>query len=129
MIDHANIGFVQIDTGRIGGISVAKKVADYAAKNDVKYVNHTFTSNLALSASLQPFAGVEDSRICEYPTELKALAMELTNERITPGRNGEILVPDAPGLGISVNLAAVKKYLVDTEIKVGGKILYRTPQV
>jgi len=26
-------------------------------------------------------------------------------------------------------LAAVKKYLVDTEIKVGGKVLYTTPTV
>ncbi len=129
MIDHANIGFVQIDTGRIGGISVAKKVADYAVHNDVKYVNHTFTSNLALSASLQPFAGVEDSRICEYPTELKALAKELTNERIVPDGNGQIRVSDAPGLGVSVNLATVRKYLVDAEIKVAGKVLYRTPKV
>ena len=30
MIDYADIGFVQIDAGRIGGISVTKQVADYA---------------------------------------------------------------------------------------------------
>ena len=28
-----------------------------------------------------------------------------------------------------VNLAAVRKYLVDTEIKVAGRVLYRTPAV
>ena len=42
-------------------------------------------------------------------------------------RNGEIRVPDAPGLGIEIDLAAMRHYLVDVEIKVGGKVLYRTP--
>ncbi len=70
MIDHAGLGYVQIDAGRIGGISVAKAVADYADAQGVTYVNHTFTSNLALSASLQPFAGLAKHGIAEYPTEL-----------------------------------------------------------
>ncbi|HYF49161.1 MAG TPA: mandelate racemase/muconate lactonizing enzyme family protein [Planctomycetota bacterium] len=129
MIDHAGLGFVQIDTGRIGGISVAHDVAQYAAKRSVKFVNHTFTSNLALSASLQPFAGFEDASICEFPTELKPLAAELTNERIRPNANGEVLIPERPGLGVSINLQTVKKYLVDTEIRVGGKVIYRTPTI
>jgi L-alanine-DL-glutamate epimerase-like enolase superfamily enzyme len=61
MIDHAGIGFVQIDAGRIGGLTDAKRAADYAAAKGVTYVNHTFTSQLALSASIQPFAGLEAS--------------------------------------------------------------------
>ena len=48
LIDYGGIGFVQIDCGRIGGIGPAKKVADYAAAKGVTYVNHTFTSHLAL---------------------------------------------------------------------------------
>ena len=40
---------------------------------------------------------------------------------------GEISAPDAPGLGVDIDLAGVKKYLVDVEIKVGGTTLYRTP--
>ena len=44
MIDHAGIGFVQIDAGRIGGLTDAKRAADYAAAKGVTYVNHTFTS-------------------------------------------------------------------------------------
>jgi L-alanine-DL-glutamate epimerase-like enolase superfamily enzyme len=65
LIDYGRIGFVQIDCGRIGGIGPAKVVADYAAARGVTYVNHTFTSHLALSASLQPYAGLADHRICE----------------------------------------------------------------
>jgi L-alanine-DL-glutamate epimerase-like enolase superfamily enzyme len=54
LIDHGRIGFVQIDTGRIGGIAPAKAVADYATAKGVSYVNHTFTTHLALAASLVP---------------------------------------------------------------------------
>jgi L-alanine-DL-glutamate epimerase-like enolase superfamily enzyme len=48
---------------------------------------------------------------------------------IAPDKNGEIRVPEKPGLGIEVDRAGMKKYLVDAEIKVGGKFLYRTPAV
>jgi L-alanine-DL-glutamate epimerase-like enolase superfamily enzyme len=84
MIDHAALGYVQIDAGRIGGIGPAKRVADYARARGVAYVNHTFTSHLALSASLQPFAGDAAAQICEYPVEPKALAVELTTSHILP---------------------------------------------
>jgi L-alanine-DL-glutamate epimerase-like enolase superfamily enzyme len=56
-IDYGKVGFIQIDCGRIGGIGPAKAVADYASRRGVTYVNHTFTSHLALSGSLQPMPG------------------------------------------------------------------------
>jgi L-alanine-DL-glutamate epimerase-like enolase superfamily enzyme len=127
MIDYARLGYVQIDAGRIGGISVAKAVADYAQANGVTYVNHTFTSHLALSASLQPFAGIEADVICEYPVEPKQLALDITTEHLLPDANGQINVPERPGLGLEPNLAGLQPYIVDTEIKVNGKVLYRTP--
>lgn len=127
MIDHAAIGFVQIDAGRIGGISVAKEVADYARAHGVTYVNHTFTSHLALSASLQPFAGIEADVICEYPVEPKQLALDITTDHILPDANGQIVPPAKPGLGLEPNFAALQQYLVDVEIKVGRDVLYRTP--
>jgi len=127
MIDYAGIGYVQIDAGRIGGISVAQRVADYAHARGVTYVNHTFTSHLALSASLQPFAGLKDAIIAEYPVEAKSLATDLTTNQIERDKDGFIHVPDAPGLGMTVNVAGLKNYLVDAEIRIRGQVLYHTP--
>lgn len=129
MIDHAGIGFVQIDTGRIGGISPAKAVADYAHDRGVTYVNHTFTSHLALSASLQPFAGLEADHICEYPVELTRLGSELTVNHLALNDDGQVQLPAAPGLGIDPEPGAIKKYLVEVEVIVSGQTLYRTPDV
>ena len=117
----------QTDCGRIGGLWPAKEVADYAVRKGVTYINHTFTSNLALSASLQPYAGLEHHTICEYPTTLKQLAVDLTRNHIVPDKNGLIHVPDAPGLGIEINPEALTRYKVDVEIKVGGKSIFATP--
>lgn len=129
MIDHAGLGYVQIDTGRIGGISDAKLVADYAVRRGVTFVNHTFTTHLALSASLQPFAGLETHRICEYPVEAKSLAVELSRERLERDASGLVHVPEKPGLGVEPDAAAIRKYLVEAEISVKGQVLYRTPEL
>ncbi|MCE7986008.1 MAG: mandelate racemase/muconate lactonizing enzyme family protein [Caldilinea sp. CFX5] len=129
MIDYAGIGYVQIDAGRIGGISVSKEVADYAQTKGVTYVNHTFTSHLALSASLQPYAGIQQDVICEYPVEPKSLALDITQNHIERDANGQVHVPNAPGLGMTVNTAGLYPYLVDVEIRVQGKTLYKTPSL
>jgi L-alanine-DL-glutamate epimerase-like enolase superfamily enzyme len=127
MIDHAGIGYVQIDAGRVGGISSARRVAEYAAARGVTYVNHTFTSHLALAASLQPYAGLREHEICEYPVEAKPVAMAITRQQIEPEGDGLIRLPDGPGLGIDIDTQAVRPYLVDAEIRIGGRVLYRTP--
>lgn len=127
MIDLAGLKYIQIDAGRIGGITIAKDVADYAARKGVTYVNHTFTSNLALSASLQSYAGLESHLICEFPTELKLLAMAMTKNHIVPDENGMLNVPDSPGLGIEPDLQGIAPYLVEAEIRVRGKQIYTTP--
>lgn len=128
LIDHGRIGFVQIDTGRIGGIGPSRRVADYARPRGVTYVNHTFTTHLALSASLQPFADIEEATLCEYPVEPKSLAVDLYHNELALGDDGLVRLPDRPGLGVEANLDAIERYLVDVEIKVGGRVLYRTPR-
>jgi L-alanine-DL-glutamate epimerase-like enolase superfamily enzyme len=129
LIDFGGVGFVQIDCGRIGGIAPAKAVADYAASKGVTYVNHTFTSHLALSASLQPYAGVEASRICEYPAAPKQLAVDITSTHLRPDANGEVHVPDAPGLGLEVNRGALGRYQRSVEIRVSGQPIYQSEAI
>ena len=51
----------------------------------------------------------------------------MTKERILPDPNGMIHVPDAPGLGLTVDTEKLRPYLVDVEINVNGKTIYKTP--
>jgi len=127
MLDYAGLGFIQIDTGRIGGITPARRVAGEASAKGITYVNHTFTSHLALSASLQPYAGVKEDVICEYPVEPKQLATDITTDHIRLDGNGDVKVPDKPGLGVEINTWRLNSYLLDLEIRVQGKRIYYTP--
>jgi L-alanine-DL-glutamate epimerase-like enolase superfamily enzyme len=128
MIDYAGLGFVQIDAGRIGGITTAKAVADYAAGHSIQFVNHTFTTSLALSASVQPYAGLETHSLCEYPSEPSALAMQLTLPRIEPDSHGCIRLPEGAGLGVEPDAKALQKYVVPVEIKVNGRMIFESPR-
>jgi L-alanine-DL-glutamate epimerase-like enolase superfamily enzyme len=128
LIDYGKVRYVQIDCGRIGGIGPAKRTAEHAVAKGVSYVNHTFTSHLALCASLQPYVGLRDHAICEYPFAPKPVAWEMTATHLLPDGNGEISVPAAPGLGIAMNMDGIRAYLVETEIAVKGTVIYRTPR-
>ena len=127
LVRRGGIRYLQIDAGRIGGITTAYETRRLAEEAGITFVNHTFTSNLALSASLQPFVGVERFRLAEYPTEPSPLARDLTMEKIVPDADGMIRVPEAPGLGITPDLTILRQYLVPVRIEVGGHVLYETP--
>jgi L-alanine-DL-glutamate epimerase-like enolase superfamily enzyme len=129
LINYGGVGFIQIDTGRIGGITTAREIAGYAHRRGVAFVNHTFTTSLALSASLQPYAGMEGHDLCEFPFEPSDLAREFTTTAIVPDREGRIRLPDLPGLGVAPNWAALRRYLVEVEIRVNRRALYSTPSI
>jgi L-alanine-DL-glutamate epimerase-like enolase superfamily enzyme len=129
LIDNGGIDFIQIDTGYIGGIGPAYQVAQYAKKKKVQYVNHTFTSHSALAASMHPFAGLKDSWLAEYPMEPKSLCVEINSNKIEMQQDGMIQLNDRPGLGIDFDMASIKKYLVDVEIKVKNQVLFKTPSI
>ncbi len=129
LMEHGGIGYVQIDAGRVGGISEALHVVERAHAMGVQYVNHTFTSQLALSASLQPFAGSSDDWLCEYPVEASPLARDLTRTAIAVDADGRVTPPHDVGLGLELDLDAVRPYLLEVEIKVAGRALYRTPEL
>lgn len=124
LVDYGKVGFIQIDTGRIGGIGPSKWVADFAGSKGVTYVNHTFTSHLALSSSLQPYAGLRDHEICEYPLSPKRLAAELTANHLQRDKNGYVNTPDSPGLGVEINPLAIRHYSVNVEIMAKDRMLF-----
>ena len=105
------------------------QIAQFAKTHGVQFVNHTFTSHSALAASMQPYAGMKESWMAEYPMEPKLLCVELNDSKILPDKDGMISVPEQPGVGVSFSPSAISKYLVDVEIVVNKKTLYRTPTI
>jgi L-alanine-DL-glutamate epimerase-like enolase superfamily enzyme len=124
MIRYGKVKFIQIDAGIAGGILAGKEIYDFAEKNDVQYVNHTFTSHLQLSSSLQPYADSSKSMYAEFPQQLKPLAWDLTKNHIEMDKNGHINLPADIGHGMQINEKTLNKYKVDVEIYVNKKKIF-----
>ena len=124
MIRFGKVKFIQIDAGIAGGILAGKEICDFAENNNVEYVNHTFTSHLQLSSSLQPYASSTKSRFSEFPQQLKSLAWELTDNHILMDKNGYIDIPQDVGHGMKVNQNALDEYNVDVEIFVNKEKIF-----
>lgn len=129
MVDFAGLSYMQIDAGRVGGITAANQAADYAHSHGVQFVNHTFTSHLALSASLQPFAGYESDDLCEYPFDPSPLARVFHAPALEPDQNGHVHLLELPGLGIEPDLERIRPYLKEVEIRVNDRVLFRTAEL
>ena len=124
LILHGGIQFVQIDVGRIGGITAAFRVRQLAEQHGIQYVNHTFKSHLSLAASLHVFATNESFNLLEYPAEGSELSQRLTVERLEVSSDGKVALMGKPGLGVHVNTEAMGAYLAPVQIQVGDEIVF-----
>ena len=120
LLAHGGISFLQIDAGRIGGITSAFEARKLAEQHGVCYVNHTFKSKLSLAAALHVFAGVETFAYLEYPQSGSPLAETLCTPCLEPGDDGTVQLSDAPGLGVTINQDTVKRYHRPVKIDVAG---------
>ena len=124
LISYGKVKYIQIDAGIAGGILAGNEICDFAEKHDVQYVNHTFTSHLQLSSSIQPYASSKFSIYAEYPMQLKSLAWEITENHIIKDDNGLINIPEDVGHGMKINQKALEQYHVDVEILVNKQKLF-----
>lgn len=129
LMEYGGVRFIQIDAGRIGGITSAYETAMLAKSKGISYINHTFTTSLALSASLAPYAGMPGQLPCEVPVEPSPLAASLVTEPMVMDGDGLLHLPERPGLGMAVNPEAIRKYLQQVDLRVNGRILYQTPSL
>lgn len=122
LLVNGRVRFIQIDVGRIGGITPAFRVRQLAERHGVQYVNHTFKSHLSVAASLHVFATNPDFNLAEYPAAESDLSRNLAT-RVERDAEGLIRAPETPGLGVSVNRNVIVRYLVPVRIEVGGERL------
>ena len=125
LILHGGIQFVQIDVGRIGGITAAFRVRQLAEQHGVQYVNHTFKSHLSLAASLHVFATNESFDLLEYPAAGSELSQQLTVERLKVKSDGQVELTDMPGLGVHIDTETADAYLAPVQIQVGDDAIFQ----
>ena len=128
LIVHGGIQFVQIDTGRIGGIMPSFQVRRLAEQRGVQYVNHTFKSPLSLAAALHVFATNPDFNLLEYPAAGSELSQRLVKKPLHIDPDGMVRVKELPGLGVDVDTDAIRPFFALVQIEVGADTVFeQTP--
>lgn len=110
-IDDGCVDILQPDISRCGGLTVARKVRDYACNAGIPIVPHNFKSGLLLSATMQYIATLPNALFLEYCGQETVLSRNLITEPITV-HNGMVTIPDRPGMGIELDRDTVNKYRV-----------------
>lgn len=102
MLEHRSVDIVMIDLLRVGGITQFRKVAGMAEAFNLPVVSH-----LIPEVQVHNIAAIPNGLTVEYmPWTLQLF------EENPAVEEGELVVPDRPGLGLKFSEEAVKKYQV-----------------
>jgi L-alanine-DL-glutamate epimerase-like enolase superfamily enzyme len=110
LIDRHALDVYQVDLSRCGfhdSAYIKQRVEEIGAR----LCNHCYTSPITVAACLHWLSTCHDAFIFEDCVDDSPMRHELTNEKVQ-AVGGYMTVPDGPGLGVTLNEAFVKKYLV-----------------
>jgi L-alanine-DL-glutamate epimerase-like enolase superfamily enzyme len=111
LMDVGGIDVVQVDVTRVGGLARSKRIGWDSYERHRLCVNHSYKTGVNIAASLHFVAALPNTHYFEYCVEQGALRQTLTRQRF-PVVEGEITVPEEPGLGVELDEAVVAKYRV-----------------
>ncbi len=114
LIADRSIGLVQPDVARSGGISETWRIAELAHTFGVAYAPHVgWSGAICLAASLQLAGAAENCMTCEcmvYANPLREAMLKKPIGNPEAMRDGNMPIPNGPGLGIEVDRAFLAEY-------------------
>jgi L-alanine-DL-glutamate epimerase-like enolase superfamily enzyme len=111
LMDIGGIDVVQVDVTRVGGLARAKRIGWDSVERHRLCVNHSYKTGVNIAASLHFVAALPNTHYFEYCVEQGDLRKHLTKQSF-PVLDGDISVPEEPGLGVDLNEEIVAKYRV-----------------
>lgn len=111
LMEVGGIDVVQVDVTRVGGLTRSKRIGWDSAERHRLCVNHSYKTGINIAASLHFVAALPNTHYFEYCVEQGDLRKHLTKQAF-PVIDGDISVPEEPGLGVDLNEEIVAKYRV-----------------
>ncbi|MCU4741355.1 mandelate racemase/muconate lactonizing enzyme family protein [Halobacteria archaeon AArc-m2/3/4] len=121
LIDDRTVDIVQPNLARCGGLSEARTIAKLATTENVGVRPHIWNSGVGLAAAVQFAASIPDyphtrnvpePMLVEFDRSENPLRNEILETPLDP-TGGSLDVPQAPGLGISIDEDALERYRAD----------------
>jgi galactonate dehydratase len=101
------VDVVQMDLAHCGGLLTGKKIAALAAVHDVRVAPHCSIGPVALAAALQFDVSTPNFMIQECFAEFDVPWRASLVRGWNPVSNGELVLSDAPGLGVELDEQAI----------------------
>jgi len=110
MMDHGGADICQPDITEVGGFTGILKIAEAATQRGKRVITHGYKTNIEIAANLHFLAAQKNEEILEYSLSHSPLRWETTQELLPVESDGCVRVPQAAGLGVTLNPEAVRKY-------------------
>lgn len=111
------VDILQPDVSRTGGVTEAMRIAALADEHGLPVITHTWNDAVALLANAHFVSASNNGQMVEVDRTGNPFIDDLG---ISPlhFENGRLQLPDAPGLGITLNPDTVARYLVPADHQV-----------
>jgi L-alanine-DL-glutamate epimerase-like enolase superfamily enzyme len=102
----------QPDITNVGGFTALKRIGAEARRRGIPIVPHGYKSAITIAANMHFLATEPYDVLQEYALSASPLRWETTRERLPVEDDGTVLVPQGPGLGVTLDPATVERYAV-----------------
>jgi L-alanine-DL-glutamate epimerase-like enolase superfamily enzyme len=112
LVERGCLHVLQPDVGRVGGLTEAQRVCELASDHGLRVVPHSWKTGLTVAATAQLAQVTPNMPFFEcIPRELGESALRRDLLRREPEvRDGAIVLPDQPGLGIEIDQEAFDRF-------------------
>ena len=110
LFEVGGLDVAQPDVCIVGGLTPARRIARRARDHGVPLVPHVWGTPVALAASLGLIATLPGEPWLEFDRSPNPLREELSVGSFAPDDDGLVVIPDEPGLGVTLDEDAIERY-------------------
>ena len=110
MMDHGGASICQPDISQVGGFTGIQQIAAAAYARNKRVITHGYKTNIEIAANLHFLAAQPAVEPLEFSLSHSPLRWQTTNEHFPVEEDGYVLVPQLPGLGVTLNTETIERY-------------------
>jgi len=110
MMDRGGASICQPDISQVGGFTGIQQIASAAYARGKRVITHGYKTNIEIAANLHFLAAQPNEEPLEYSLSHSPLRWQTTREHFPVEDDGCVCVPQAAGLGVTLNPDTIERY-------------------
>lgn len=110
MMDRGGAGVCQPDISQVGGFTGILQIASAAYQRGKRVITHGYKTNIEIAANLHFLSAQPNVEPLEFSLSHSPLRWHTTREHFPVEDDGCVRVPQAPGLGVTLNDDTIERY-------------------